>query len=224
MTADYLVSPRASGLAGGAGGPAASACLTGRWERSLLRGADGSVDRLTSAVWLQGPSLYVDLRLPAGRPAEGFAGALTRDGRVFEWRHDIDLRPRGLPDAAALAWEGGRLVERGIHDPYVEHWRRAPALAEPCWGVRLASRHGRQAVLVRVGTDVGWACGPGPAEVSLARVHGDVATITSSSSRVRAGARLVWSITPTTATVAAAGPDGMTRTRWRITHREGAPA
>jgi hypothetical protein len=200
--------------------------LAGRWERSLLRTAGGRVDPAAGAVWLQGPSLFVDLRMAAGLPAEGFAGEFTQSGQVFEWRHEIDLVPRAAPDTGTLHWEGERLVELGVHEDYAEHWHRAPAPAGPCWGLRLAGRGGRRAILVRVGADAGWACGPGPgpAEVSLARIRGGVAWVTHASNPARAGARLFWSVTPTTATVAAAGADGVTRSRWHIVHREGPAA
>jgi hypothetical protein len=209
-----------------AGTPVDRASLAGRWERLLLRTAEGGADTTTEVVWLQGPSLFVDLRLPAAGPPEGFAGVLTQAGRVFEWWHDIDLAAPGAPgagtDAGTLAWADGRLVERGIHGTYLEHWRRVPAVPAPCWGLRLTGPRGQQAVLVRVGDDVGWACGPELAEVSLALVEGDIAAVvTSSSNPMRAGARFFWSVTATTVTVATAGEDGVTRSRWRISYREG---
>jgi hypothetical protein len=203
---------------------AGRASLVGRWERTLLRTADGGVDATASVTWLQGPSLFVDLRLPDGGPAEGFAGVLTQAGRVFTWEHDVDLRPSDVPDAGTLEWADGRLVERGVHAAYVEHWRPTTATAVPvmpCWGLRLAGQGGRRAVLVRVGDDLGWAGGPVTDEVSLARVQGNgAAVITRASNRRRAGARLSWQVTADTVIVAVDGEDGVTRSRWRVVHRE----
>jgi hypothetical protein len=222
VIADPVYRAPARTLASEAGVPVGRASLAGRWERLLLRTAGGGTDTTTEVVWLQGPSLFVDLRLPAAGQPEGFAGVLTQAGRVFEWWHNIDLATPGVPDAGTLEWADGRLIERGIHGTYLEHWRRVPAVPAPCWGLRLTGQRGQQAVLVRVGDDVGWACGPELAEVSLARVEGDIAAVvTSSSSPMRAGARFFWSVTATTVTVAMAGEDGVTRSRWRISYREG---
>ncbi len=55
---------------------------TGLWRRTLLVEADGSRDTGTNVQWLQGISMFVDLRGPGG---EGFAGLLSRRDDVFEW-------------------------------------------------------------------------------------------------------------------------------------------
>lgn len=211
-------------------GLAGLASLTGRWERTLLRDADGTVDTLSRVTWLQGPSLFVDLRLPgdgpADLPAQGFAGRLTRDGRVFTWSHEVELGRWDGADAATLEWEGGCLAERGAHAGYLEKWRLAAARAAglPCWGLRLARQGGQRAVLVRVGDDLGWACGPAACEVSLARATGACAAhITQSSRHARLDARLTWSDTVGAVLVEIDGPAGTTRTRWQVTHREGTP-
>ncbi|HUY51765.1 MAG TPA: hypothetical protein VMV92_39710 [Streptosporangiaceae bacterium] len=62
---------------------------------------------------------------------------------IFEWHHEIDLSSPARPDAAILEWTRGLLVERGVHDDYVEHWRRAIPAAGPCWELRLTDRRGR---------------------------------------------------------------------------------
>ncbi|HYP64320.1 MAG TPA: hypothetical protein VEQ16_10540, partial [Acidocella sp.] len=43
------------------------AALGGLWRRTLLRTAEGD-DTRTDVFWLQGPSLFVDLRQPPDRP------------------------------------------------------------------------------------------------------------------------------------------------------------
>ena len=84
----------------------------GLWERSLIAWPDGRQDTTTFVAWLQGPSLFTDLRQPANPPSfdgvsclddlqpqhldwlvrqEGFAGRFLRDGDAFEWRRIIDF-------------------------------------------------------------------------------------------------------------------------------------
>lgn len=154
---------------------AAVADLRGLWTRSLLAWPDGRRDVSTAVHWLQGPSLYVDLRQPAGRPdfggvrgledvddarlawlvtQEGFAGRLgLRDG-CFEWARAIDFQPPSpAADAGHLRFEADRLVEEGRDLPYVEHWHRvASGDAARCVALRLAGvDDARRATLVRVG-------------------------------------------------------------------------
>jgi hypothetical protein len=192
-----------------------------------LRTAGGRLDTRRGVVWLQGRSLFVDLRLPAGPDAPqavaGFAGVLTRTGSAFEWRHDIDLAPSADPDAGTLDWDGEVLVERGLHDAYLERWRRAPARTEPCWGLRLTIDGGRRrAVLLRVGDDVGWATGPDAPEVCLAHADGDGAFVTHSSRPDSVGARLRWSVGTTAVTTRITAPGcGTSESRWRVVYREG---
>lgn len=120
--------------------------LRGLWRRSLIAWPDGRRDTTTDVHWLQGESLYADLRQPAGMPdfshagclndlspedcqwlalQEGFTGALSFDGLWFEWARRIDYQPVSpYSDVGALAWEGEVLVETGRDVPYVEHWHR----------------------------------------------------------------------------------------------------
>lgn len=121
--------------------------LAGLWHRDLLRTADGSEDLTTWVGWLQSHTLYVDLRVPAGRPdftrctcledltleqidwlatQEGFAGHLLRDEDYFVWQRHIDFQPPGaMPDSGMLEFENGMMVEFGRYSRYVEHWRSA---------------------------------------------------------------------------------------------------
>jgi hypothetical protein len=203
--------------------------LAGRWERTLLQSADGAVDTTSRVTWLQGPSLFVDLRRPVEGPGTGFAGTLTQAGSIFTWSHEIELTPWGVADAGTLEWCEGHLVERGVHDGYLEHWHPAhPAAAHPaaavvpCWGLRLAGPGGRRAILVRVGEDVGWAQRPAAGVgVCLARITGPgTAMITATSSPAALGAQLTWLDTVDCVLVEMSWADRVTRDRWQVTHRE----
>lgn len=150
------------------------ASLKGLWQRSLLAWPDGRQDTTTAVYWLQGPGLYADLRQPAGRPdfagipgldgtdrarlawlagQEGFAGELGFTDGFFEWRRDLDFQPAtAFADAGRLWFEGDVLMEEGRDLPYVEHWHRHPAPAQPCAAARLVETGGsRRGFLVRCG-------------------------------------------------------------------------
>ena len=99
--------------------------LSGLWQRSLIQHPDGTRDTTTWVAWLQGPSLFVDLRVPSGRPSfegvscqqdltadhvawlarqEGFAGRLVREGEAFVWHRMLDFQPpSALADAGCLS-------------------------------------------------------------------------------------------------------------------------
>jgi hypothetical protein len=129
----------------------ASDC-TGLWRRTLLIGADGSRDTSTGVVWLQGLSAYVDSR--------GFAGRLHQRDDVFEWHRDVELEPPGpFPDAGAMRWDEGTLVETGVHEDYVEHWVRDGGQSTPCGALFVRGPDGKPGLLVRVGALFGWAGG-----------------------------------------------------------------
>ncbi len=159
--------------------------LTGCWTRSLLVQPGGSRDETTSVAWLQGPSLYIDLRQPAGRPdfshirsltdltaadcawlatQQGFAGVLRQDGAFFEWVRALDYQPPAGPDAGRLFWQGGVLVETGRYADYLEHWHRDEALPRlPCAAAQLsAAQDGRCGMLIRLGDDFMLARGRQP--------------------------------------------------------------
>lgn len=117
----------------------------GVWSRLSLVSAEGRDER-TWVNWVQGPALYVDLRIPADRPAcagaaaledldtaslrwlagqQGFAGHLESTGGLCYWHRHLDLEPpAALPDAGAMQAEAdGLVVEKGVFADYVEHWR-----------------------------------------------------------------------------------------------------
>ena len=158
----------------------ALADLHGAWHRTLVREADGSTDD-ASAIWLQGPPLFADLRQPPGlaglvggshpkdldRPQllalcgqKAFAGTLVQDGDAFSWVRRIDLHPPApLPDAGTLRWDGAVLVEEGLHEAYLEHWELIEGSPDggPAGALLDDPLEGRTAVLVRVGTWFGYA-------------------------------------------------------------------
>ncbi|MCX4751559.1 hypothetical protein OG455_39690 [Kitasatospora sp. NBC_01287] len=152
--------------------------LPGVWRRTLVREADGSTDRVTAVTWVQGPALFGDLRRPQGLDAlvgracladldrprllalcgqKAFAGTLEQRGDTFSWVRRIDLHPSApLPDAGTLRREGGVLVEKGLHEPYLEHWEpveRSPRSSAAALLTDPAA--GCAGVLVRAGS---WFC------------------------------------------------------------------
>ncbi|MEI9901835.1 MAG: hypothetical protein WDN31_18935 [Hyphomicrobium sp.] len=151
----------------------ALADMQGLWNRSLLVRPDKTRDTTTWVAWLQGPTLFVDLRQPAGRPSfygvrslgdlsseqitwlaeqEGFAGRLEQDEEFFVWRRVLDFQPMSrTPDSGRLYFEGEIMVEEGRHSPYIEHWHREPAAASPCAAMQLCDRRGTLGFLVRAG-------------------------------------------------------------------------
>ena len=159
---------------------------TGLWRRTLLIEADGSRNTGTNVVWLQGLSLFVDVR----GPGEGFAGQLDQRLDVFEWTRLVDLQPPGLPDAGRMSWADDVLVEVGVHADYTEHWGREPGPVEPCWGLLVSAPDGA-AVLVRVGERFGWAYRRADAaDVCLGEITGSAWRITVSADSSRVGAVL----------------------------------
>lgn len=156
--------------------------LSGPWRRSLIVRADGTRDADTWVRWLQGPSDYVDLRQPAGRPdfssvrclrdlamteldwmagQDGFAGQLLVDSEIFEWRRDIDFQPPGpTPDRGSLVRDGEVMIEEGYHSPYIEHWHPDGGPTPPLYALRLHDgAAGCAGQIVRVGDLFAYARG-----------------------------------------------------------------
>lgn len=148
--------------------------LNGLWSRSLIAWPDGTRDTTTEVRWLQGPSLYCDLRQPAQAPSfegvtrladvtpaqlewmakqEAFAGELIFDGACFEWQRGINLQPLTQHrDRGHLHFEADVLVERGEQIAYIEHWHRDTSCSGPRAAARLEDTQARiQGYLVRVG-------------------------------------------------------------------------
>jgi hypothetical protein len=149
--------------------------MPGMWRRTLIIHADGTRDTTTQVRWLQGPTLFVDLRQGGALPdfphlrclddlsvadcaalalQQGFAGRLEFDGDCFQWLRLIDFQPRAGTDAGRLWWDEEVLIEAGRDVPYVEHWRRDPSVGmRPLAGLRLRdAQTGVGALLVQVGT------------------------------------------------------------------------
>jgi hypothetical protein len=166
--------------------------LGGIWTCSLKIFPDGHRDETTNVAWAQGPSIFIDLRQPAGRPdfshatclteltapdcawlatQQGFAGVLRQADGFFEWVREIDFHPPTGPDSGRLFWENDILVETGRYSEYREHWHRDEALPRlPCAAARLrAKADGRLGMLIRLGDDFLLARGRPPAM----RVSGD---------------------------------------------------
>jgi hypothetical protein len=152
---------------------------------------DGRRDITTRVFWLQGISLFADLRQPADLPTfplirgladlthqdcaylarqEGFAGHFGASGACFEWHRTIDFQPVSPhADAGSLSWEAGILVERGRDFDYVEHWHREAT--HPPAAAALALRDaddGVDGLLLRAGDDFMFARG------RTATLHGAV--------------------------------------------------
>ena len=148
--------------------------LAGLWRRSLIVYPDGRRDTTTEVRWLQGVTLYADIRQPVSHvdfgsveclndlshedclqlaAQEAFAGRLGFDGRHFEWARWIDFQPASASaDAGSLEWHGEVLVERGRDVNYLEHWHRDAAATQPCGALELrASGSEVKALFLRVG-------------------------------------------------------------------------
>lgn len=145
----------------------------GLWERSLIAWPDGRRDTTTFAAWLQGPTLFADLRQPADPPSfagvaclndlapehfnwlarqEGFAGRFVRAGDAFEWQRHLDFQcTSAASDAGYLAFSDGVLIEEGRDAPYIEHWHRASRDVAPHVAFLLRDREGCTGFLVRAG-------------------------------------------------------------------------
>jgi len=170
--------------------------LSGLWRRSLLIGPDGRTDTTTEVYWLQGPSLYADLRLPRGRrklgPSrclrdldwpmlrflarqEGFFGHLDVSGTIAHWHRTFDYQPQtGAADKGRLEFEGDILIEHGVEWPYLEHWRREPQPAQIAVAMRLLDvSSSAEGCLVAAGDAFIYARGrsePLPANTDLAQL------------------------------------------------------
>ena len=144
----------------------------GLWRRTLIAWPDGRTDTETAVFWLQGPSHYADLRIPAGRRPrpeviclrdldwimlrfmarqEGFFGCFDIVNSVGQWQRSFDFQPdTGIADRGALSFEDGILVERGIEQPYLEHWSRRPG-ADKAMALSFATEAGTPGCLVVAG-------------------------------------------------------------------------
>ncbi|MCK0089985.1 hypothetical protein MWU77_04210 [Rhodococcus sp. F64268] len=152
-----------------------------RFERTLLSRPGHPDDTTTRVTWLQGRTLYCDLRQPAALPKieapalralgigdllaladqDGFAGPLIDNSDHVEWVRTVALRPAGpTPDAGALnALDHDTLVEQGIFEDYIEHWRIAATSPDIDEYLLEDLDTGAPGVVVRVGGDFAFARG-----------------------------------------------------------------
>lgn len=118
--------------------------LTGVWKRKSLWLKDAEPDYSTRVFYIQTPTLYGDIRIPAsrfcGRNAtslkdlnqnqlyeltlqEGFAGHVETADDVVTWHRYIDFQPPGeIPDVGRCRVNKPYMIETGIHLDYSEKW------------------------------------------------------------------------------------------------------
>jgi len=117
--------------------------VRGVWQRTVIRAEGAEDDRTSTVIWIQTPTLYADIRVPAKGETSpladeaGFAGWLDVEGQVCRWRRPIDLKP-GPDDAdqGAMFRDGELLVEVGLLANYCEDYR----LIDPATRCFAASR------------------------------------------------------------------------------------
>lgn len=198
------------------------------FTRTLLTRPDGTNDTTTEVTWIQGDRLYCDLRRSLdGTHVEGFAGPVVEHDAagVIEWVHTIDLASGdGIDAGTFVRLDPTTLVEHGLYEEYVEHWRiavgpeidgsvqvREHALNDPSDGAR--------GVLVRVGDRFGFAHtgGQSPAEVCIGSVVEECWTVTHSSRASRVGTDFA-PVTGdgTLTTTEPSGNGGLHRRHWLI--------
>jgi hypothetical protein len=131
-----------------------AADFLGLWTRSLIVWPDGERDESTRVTWLQGLSLFADLRQPpqlfsklsaascrdeltaedclALSLQQGFSGRFEARNGAYEWVRHIDIQPpRPNRDIGRLFWRDQVLVEEGVESEYTEHWLRDVEALEP---------------------------------------------------------------------------------------------
>jgi hypothetical protein len=144
---------------------------TGAWQRDWIRRGGGPTDRGVIVRYVQTPSAFGDVRIPADRPdlahaaslaelsddqlaelarQSGFAGIATMDGLTATWHHEIDFQPPGGADLGRIEPGGvGRMFEHALDGSYVERWTALGGGGGPFLAVRVA-REGRLGQLLVV--------------------------------------------------------------------------
>ncbi len=109
---------------------------------------------------MQTDALYIDLRVPAGRPdftgcsalqdctdvqldwlagQKGFAGSLEVKDTIFQWHRVLDFQPdRSVRDIGRMTQRQGYMLEEGIDSDFREHWCRITAGGTESGAWRLA--------------------------------------------------------------------------------------
>ena len=123
--------------------------LHGLWRRDWMRFADGTSNTTLRVFYLQGPTLFADLRLPSGQKRfaadtaldglsaanmralmgrMGFAGHTTMTGNRVTWHRHFDYQQgRGAAvelDVGICSFRGLRMIEAEPSGAYVEQWQR----------------------------------------------------------------------------------------------------
>jgi hypothetical protein len=172
--------------------------LPGVWRRDILVGPDGRRDEASAVYWLQGLTLYGDIRQESGAEDQGwrmtaFAGRLSERGGVFRWERTLVTPPAdGPPDYGRLVWEqepetgaDGILREDGVHVSYWEIWHRIAGPSADDFAAELFEPvEGRRGFLVTIGGFVffGVSAAPGGGTPAFAlRGEGSVGTIALSA-------------------------------------------
>ena len=149
----------------------------GVWTRTLLD-APGQRDDRSFVRWLQASVWHADLRVPpAARPTaappplietdpqralrlagqQGFCGVtevrLQAGSEVCTWHRRSDFQPaRDGADAGWMVFDTpDRLIETGVHTPYLEVWQRLPDSVGRCIvlaGLDSSGRDNQERVLV----------------------------------------------------------------------------
>jgi hypothetical protein len=141
-----------TGLSPDADGSAVPERYRGVWTRTLLE-TPGQRDERSFVRWLQTSVWHADLRIPlTARPGarqppcaesdlqqtirlasqQGFCGVTQvqqqAEGEVCTWHRLSDFQPaRQDADAGVMVFEApDRVIEMGIHAPYLEIWERLP--------------------------------------------------------------------------------------------------
>lgn len=149
--------------------PQAPDWLVGLWRRQSIELQDGTNDRTTRVFWGQTLNLFVDIRIPIGRPSRpgclgfedftleeltqlaeqrAFAGHVLVEDETCTWMRSIDYQPNtGRPDTGHLRLEGNLLHEEGGADTitamdYHEIYRRDAGGVERRVALRLESSGG----------------------------------------------------------------------------------
>ena len=115
----------------------------GAWKREWIRRA-GLTDDSVTVRFLQTPTMFGDVRIPADRPSfpeatsladltdpelrslanqKGFFGYTTIAGNIATWHHEIDYQPPdGEDDIGRLERVGSGMYEHALDESYVERW------------------------------------------------------------------------------------------------------
>jgi len=130
----------------------------GVWVRTLLETPEGR-DSSTWVRWLQAGDWHGDLRVPSDIDRQSLPGLALQQGfgglttitrpdptrpEVCTWHRRIDFQPpRSTPDAGQMVFESSeRLIETGIHGPYLEVWERLPDSLGPHFALLRLDTHG----------------------------------------------------------------------------------